>query len=208
MKGLLLKDAYMMAKYCRTYLIMVIVFLAIGLINRENMFFILYPSLLSAMLPVTLLSYDERSKWDQYCGTLPCTRTQIVSGKYVIGIITHLAVVVVTLLAQIVSMFIRQEYDMESILILAVVLVLLPTLSTTITFPVMFRFGTEKGRIVYYIIIGVFCAVGVIATAIYDKFLTLEISFTPLGAFLCIAAIGLYALSWHLSIKFYESREL
>jgi hypothetical protein len=35
------------------------------------------------MLPVTLLSYDEKEKWHIYSGTFPYSRAQIVSSKYV-----------------------------------------------------------------------------------------------------------------------------
>ena len=36
---------------------------------------------LSAMIPAVLLIYDERSKWNSYCGTLPYSKSQIVSGR-------------------------------------------------------------------------------------------------------------------------------
>ncbi len=208
MKGLILKDAYMMAKYCRSYLLILILFTVVGAFNRENMFFILYPSLIASMLPVTLLSYDERSKWDIYSATLPCSKKQIVSGKYIIGIVVHFIAVVSTILAQIISMVIKKDFSGEHILILACILIALPAISTAITLPIMFRFGTEKGRLVYFFMIGLFSAIAMIVTFLYTKDMGTEIRFVPTFTVLCAAAIALYALSWHLSIKFYEKREL
>ena len=43
MRGLLLKDLYMMAKYCRAYLLMAVVFVAVSLFSSDNLFFIFYP---------------------------------------------------------------------------------------------------------------------------------------------------------------------
>ena len=43
MKGLLLKDLYMVKKYCRSYLLIAILFLALSLMSDENMFFVFYP---------------------------------------------------------------------------------------------------------------------------------------------------------------------
>ena len=87
MKGLLLKDFYMMLKYCRSYLLIAVVFFAMSFMSTENLIFIFYPCVISAMLPVTLLSIDERSRWLPYAATLPVTRAQIVSEKYLFGLI-------------------------------------------------------------------------------------------------------------------------
>ena len=81
MKGLLLKDLYMMRKYCRSYLLIAVVFIALSFASNQNLFFVFYPCLLCGMIPVNLLGYDERSRWLQYSGTMPYTRAQIVSCK-------------------------------------------------------------------------------------------------------------------------------
>ena len=66
MKGLLLKDWYMMKQYCRTYPVIAVAFMALSLVDSDNLFFVFYPCLLCGMIPVTLLGYDERSGWVQY----------------------------------------------------------------------------------------------------------------------------------------------
>ena len=60
MKGLLLKDWYMMKKYCRYYLFVSIGFIILSMISSGNMFFVFYPCLLCGMISVNLLGYDER----------------------------------------------------------------------------------------------------------------------------------------------------
>ena len=89
MKGLLLKDWYMMKKYCRSYVLIAVVFIALSLVSSGNMFFVFYPCLLCGIIPVNLLGYDERSRWMQYSGTLPYTKRQIVSAKYLIGLLAQ-----------------------------------------------------------------------------------------------------------------------
>ena len=64
------------------------------------MFFVFYPCMLCGMIPVNLLGYDERSRWMQYSGTMPYTKTQIVSGKYLIGLLAQLAMLIATGAAQ------------------------------------------------------------------------------------------------------------
>ena len=90
MKGLLLKDWYMVWKYCKYYFLLGIVFFAFSIVE-DNMFFVFYPCLLCGIIPANLLGYDERSRWMQYSGTLPYTRAQIVSAKYLIGLFAQTA---------------------------------------------------------------------------------------------------------------------
>ena len=106
MKGLLLKDWYMIQKYCRSYILITAVFIGLSLANGENLFFTFYPCMLCGMIPVTLLGYDERSGWMQYSGTMPYAKEQIVSEKYLIGILVQLTVLLVTGIAQVTKMMI------------------------------------------------------------------------------------------------------
>ena len=93
MKGLLLKDWYMTKKYCRYYLFLIIGFIILSMMSSGNMFFVFYPCVLCGMIPVNLLGYDERSRFTEYAGTLPYTKTQIVSAKYLIGLFAQIAII-------------------------------------------------------------------------------------------------------------------
>ena len=86
MKGLLLKDLYLAAKHCRAFLLVAVVFLGVSFAGDENIFFIVYPTLITSMIPMTLISYDERDRWTQYSAALPYSRGQLVSSKYLIGL--------------------------------------------------------------------------------------------------------------------------
>ena len=88
MSGLLLKELYMARKYCRLHLVITVLFLGMAMLpSAENLFLLFYPSAMASFIPVTLLSYDTQSKWDVYFDTLPTSRAQYVSAKYLIGLI-------------------------------------------------------------------------------------------------------------------------
>ena len=75
MKGLLLKDFYMACKYCRAYLLIVLVFaLAAPFTYGNNLFMLFYPCILASMVPVNLLAYEAQCKWEPFAGTLPYSR--------------------------------------------------------------------------------------------------------------------------------------
>ena len=91
MKGLLRKDLYLMIKYCRLFFILIIVFSFAGAWNN-NLFFALYPITISSIIPVNLLSYDEKSNWSLYACTFPCSRKEIVSSKYITATCLYVSV--------------------------------------------------------------------------------------------------------------------
>ena len=128
MKGLLLKDWYMMKQYCRAYLIIATVFIAMSLFSNGNMFFIFYPCLLCGMIPVNLLGYDERSHWMQYSGTLPYTKTQLVSAKYLIGLFVQLTMLIVTGAVQGIKMAVTDHFVLDEFVVLMLLMLIVATL--------------------------------------------------------------------------------
>lgn len=208
MKGLLLKDFYLTVKHCKAYLLIFAVFIAVSVAGDNNFFFTFYPCLLAGMIPVTLIGYDERSKWNQYCGMLPYTKAQIVSGKYLIGLFAQIGVIALSALAQAVRMNIYGTFDSKSYLTLIALLLILSCFSSSFSLPFMFKFGVEKGRIAYYIMIGVVCGGSVVATGLFERMETVEFSTGGLLPILCIVMVSVYALSWYLSIVFYQKREV
>ena len=86
MKGLVLKDFYLLTRYCRNFLLVTFVFLVMYISNPGNTAAITMLCAVTGILPITLLSYDEREGWITYCQTLPYTKAQYVSAKYVMGL--------------------------------------------------------------------------------------------------------------------------
>ncbi len=208
MKGLLLKDWYMAKKYCRSYLFIGIGFIILSFMSKGNMFFIFYPCLLCGMIPVNLLAFDERSRWSEYVGTLPYTKTQIVSAKYLIGLLAQIAMLTVACIAQGVKMSIDGEFVLKEFLVLIMLLLIMATITSSLTLPFIIKYGVEKGRAVYYVMIGVVCAVSIIATTIFKESAQFEIQLNGVLPIAFLVGIGIYALSWCLSVVFYKKKEM
>ena len=208
MKGLLLKDWYMMKKYCRYYLFVSIGFIILSMISSGNMFFVFYPCLLCGMIPVNLLGYDERSRWTEYVGTLPYTKTQIVSAKYLIGLFTQIAMLTLICIAQGVKMGIEGAFVLKEFLVLMMLLLVMASVASSLTLPFVFKYGVEKGRGAYYVMIGVVCAGSIIATTIFKEGMQNEIHLNSVLPIACLVGIGIYMLSWYLSVVFYKKKEM
>ena len=208
MRGLLLKDWYMMKKYCRYYFFVCIGFIILSMMSSGNMFFIFYPCLLCGMIPVNLLGYDERSRFTEYVGALPYTKTQIVSAKYLIGLFTQIAMLTVICITQGVKMGIEGNFVLKEFLVLMMLLLIMASVSSSLTLPFIFKYGVEKGRGAYYVMIGVVCSGSIISTTIFKESMQKDIQLNGVLPIACLVGIGIYVFSWYLSIVFYNKREL
>lgn len=206
MKGLLRKDIYQMWKYYKTYYVLAVV-MEVASIWTNNAFLSVYPLMLMCMLPSNVQTIDESGKWELYCASLPCTRRQVVTGKYLIGPIFALPVLMLMVLCMSLQMDLAGRFswgELKDMLLTCLGMILLmPALSL----PLMFKFGATKSKMVQFVVLGGFVGVVVAWSMLMDN------DFTSLpalsGSVLPLLIIVLvYLLSWYLSVRFYEKRDL
>lgn len=216
MKGLLLKDLFMSKAYCRVYLLISSVFMVLYAYSTVsaipgasgNLFFLLYPTVLASMVPVNLLAYESQCKWETYAGTLPYTRAQIVSGKYLVGLVFFGVLLVLSLTVQAIAMVIAGVFSLGILVNQGLLMLLCFFASCTFVLPLIFRFGVEKGRIFYMLIIGLLCGLTAAIGFITKGSLSASDWVFPKALALTLAAsMALYLGSWLLSIRLYEKRE-
>lgn len=200
MKGLLKKDFYLIWRNCRSILLVAALFIAMSAFGSTSMFIIMYPMVFAGTLPVSLLSYDESSRWSSYCDALPCTRAQVVSAKYTVSLLCTAVVFALSALTQILRLSIAGG-KLDSIGFLLLDLLIVGLIAPAICLPAVFKLGAEKGRIVFYFVFGGVCVFSLMVVS-SSPLLNL-----PMPA-LVAGAVALFALSWLLSVFFYQKRSL
>ena len=210
MKALLLKDWYMAIKYCRVYLLLAVLFMAISVFSESSMdmFYIIYPCLLCGMIPVNLLSYDERSGWIKYSAALPYTKKQIVTSKYIFGILCQLVMLIATGIVQAAKALGAGIFDFREFLFIMLTVLMVSALSGSMALPFVFKYGTEKGRTVYLITIGAICALTMAGNSIMANIMLLQASTALLSPIFLLIGVLIYFVSWYLSYTFFKNREL
>lgn len=207
MKGLLLKDFYMIWKQLKMNFLVSIVFTVLSLFNDNNIVFAILPIMLTGAMPITLLAYDERSRWTEYCGSLPYSGSQIVSAKYLIGLIMQtvfsLAIFIVMIFRN--SSFVRftPGEDFMSVVVMFIIALMFPT----ICMPFSLKFGTEKGRMIYYVVVAAVAGAVMLVMESTDDIHEVVNSNARLMPLILIGLVVLYVLSWILSITIYNNRE-
>ncbi len=204
MKGLLRKNCYMIFSYFRSYLLLVTVFIIVSWYGKEdNVFWIGYPCILSSVVATSLINYDEREKWDVYAMTLPFSRAQLVSAQYMTCLLVSMATVAVITLSQGMRLAAtgRAAWDALQRIPLLIPMCLVPT---AVMLPFMYRFGSEKGRLAYYVALGVavFILLDGVPIAI-DMAAPQTTAWTA-----CLISLGLFGVSWLLSIRLYQKRDI
>ena len=207
MKGLLLKDFYLSWRYCRAFLLIVGVSLAVSFRDDDNIFFLIYPIMIASVIPMTLVSYDEHDKWTAYSGTLPYTRAQLVSTKYLVGMCFGSVAFLISMAATTVRMMLGGGFVLEQFAVVGTALLVLGCLGPALILPYVFKYGAEKGRVAFYITVGVFSGVAAVLAGMGFQIQGLSSGLWPLAAVAGVSIL-LYALSWWLSIRFYQKREL
>lgn len=200
MKALFMKDCYVLWKQLRIF---IVVMLIITVFNGSfgNVFIVIW----AAMLPYTAMAYDERSKWDQLAAMMPYSVCDIVLSKYMLGWLCTGVAALFSLVIQLAQTALGSPlaaFDPAANLIgLCGSLCVL-----SITLPLMFRFGVERGRLMMFLLIFLVCGTaGALGSIVVDGDGPSHVP-ALLMTVLPIAAVVLTIVSVPLSMGLYRKR--
>ena len=100
-----------------------------------------------------------------------------------------------------IRMYLADAVDVKELITTISLLLCVALVSPGFMLPFVFKYSVEKARMVYYVTIGVVCAVSAMLSV------DMSIPDVPVYIALVIAAI-FFALSCFISTKLYENREL
>lgn len=193
MKALIQKDFYVIWKQMRIF---IVVILLMSMVN--NTFNAVFLVIWCSMLPYTAMAYDERSHWNQLAAMMPYSRRDVVLSKYVLGWLCMAASGALCLAMQTVVGHFSGSVTSVSTLLTSLCL---GAISLDITLPAVLRFGVERGRMIFMVVIfGVAIGVGVLL----DAAETLPSISLPVIALLPLAAVIATAISIPLSMRLYK----
>lgn len=205
MKGLLLKDFYLIEKYCKSLFIIVFLFMLVSILPGANPFFMFYCCLMGGLISSTLMSLDERSKWNVYFGTLPYTKAQYVSEKYIVSLIFQLAVLVCDAILLGVKMSGNDTFPFGMYMEMLAVLAAFSLFASGSILPLLFALGVEKGRMINMVLIVLASTISIAWTVIKEEY-QMQIGMSIW--LILLVVVALFLLSWRLSIHLYQKKEV
>ncbi|HPF18706.1 MAG TPA: ABC-2 transporter permease [Bacillota bacterium] len=203
MKGLLLKDFYTLVVQMKLFLLMIAIFTLVPNFSMSG-FAIVY----AAMLPITALAYDERSKWTQLAAMMPYTPTELVVSKYILGYATVAGAFVLSLIAQTVIGSLKGSpiggMDVLVVFITANIALLIQAANL----PLIFHFGVEKGRLLFMGIIAAMVMIGMGAgTFLLTLFGNASAALLRWAILAGSVTVILNILSIRIAVAMYEKRQ-
>ena len=210
MKALIWKDWMMLLRQGKLFLIFPVMFAVFGAVEPENTFFLFYVVVFLSMLPVSLIGFEETSKWNLYEATLPIFRKTAVAEKYVMGFLAVLAGSLISLASRMIA-----GQGGSELFGLIPIMLMMGLVFPIISLPLIFKLGVAKARIWYLVVLVVAMSLVGISGKIlagsegaggvidFAAFMGPELLW--LGALLTIVV---YLGSMLLSIRIYERKEL
>ena len=153
MKGLLLKDFCILKKQMKLMVVFVIFYAIWAVAAKMPTMMGTMVILLSIMMPISSMSYDEAGQWYRYAFSLPIPRRTLVLSKYVLGFLVSLGGLVVSAIGNIIILALTNgENALESWLTIIGFLEL-GVIFLSIIIPILFKYGVEKGRLFIVVIV-------------------------------------------------------
>ena len=215
MKSLILKDLYNIGHNAKSMLLILLVF-AIGLIMVSGVeSYIISSGVLCSMMIVTTFTFDDHCKWSKYALVMPICKKDIVKAKFIVLIIFCIAGICVGTIFGVaggVAMH-KMTLSMEGIvtmLFMGFVGLIVSVIFGSMSIPLVFKYGAEKGRMLLLISFAV--PLG-ICFMVYEILMMLgvkitdQLIFTILCASPLIAAIWIYTM-YRMSCRIFYKQEI
>lgn len=202
MTGLILKDFLNLKRHSKIYLALIIFYFILGIANEEFTMLGSMITMMAVILPVTAMAYDEKNNWDRYVLTMPVSRKDLVLSRYILSLIFLISAFFMSILL---SLLLGSDSFIEDILVNSGILAFGIIIVSTI-FPILFKYGVEKGRIFMMLVLFAPTAAIVLLSKLGFT-LPDEESAKALLYFLPVIVAAASAVSILISISIYGKKE-
>ena len=215
MKGLLYKDFLNLWKSMRMlFMVFVLVAAFASLADPTSGAAAGMLGFVGCSLAISSVALDERSGWDRFIAAAPLPRWMHVLSKYLLLFVCSSVAFLLSSAFSAVGCTVKglplsMEILAPPLLVLAFTL---PSISLTL--PFLFKFGSEKGRLVLFAIVFIFCAPVLLLITLFQDSISLWTAAHPHltlllfgvgGALLALLIVG---ISFVCSLRIYGQKDL
>ena len=165
------------------------------------------PLLYASCIPAALFLLNERSKWGSFFAAMPGKCSAYIHAKYTATILCLIFVLAVLVICCIFNVFAAGQNEMNDQLQMLLIGFSVSLCLSSVFLPIITCFGARVGVVIFFIMMFL-C--GIVA-GFYDGMIEFgEVSSLdiPSGVTAVGAAFILYILSWLISLRIYQHKEL
>ena len=153
MTGLILKDFLGLRNVLKSYLIVLVIYVALTVFGVwspaiTTAFF----AMMAGMLPFTCFNTDHAAKWEPYGAALPVSRNKTVCARY-LTLLIMLGAVAVLALAAAGALWLTggpEPTEAVSSLLSSCICLGMGAVLNAIVLPLIYKFGAERARVIFY----------------------------------------------------------
>ncbi len=201
MKGIILKDLLMIKNNTKTLLFSIFLYMFYGLVFNLDVSFLL--PLMGLMASLSTFAYDDLSSFHIYASSFPKGRINIVKSKYLVCTLITLIFLVVSLIIGL--LLNTKDFSIEGTMGATCAFVLI----MSVVFPIMFKYGAEKGRTAMVIVGFSLAGVGLLLSRVKLP-ISVELVkfFNDYGMYLALVLVVIFTfISYIISKKIYLNKE-
>ena len=218
MSGLILKDLLILRKSLRSYLFILAIYAGIAFSGVWSADIVGVLMVVVVMIvPMNTFAYNKQAKWDTYGLALPVGRTKTVAARYLCVLLLCVSSVALTALLGAALWAAGRVEEPVEFLVSCSVMGLISILMNAIMLPLLYKFGAERARMMFYGVLGLFVLAGALLLfplGGLEWLKSLEIAeptfaqavVVPAAA--ALAGLALLAMSFFLSRYFYGSKDM
>ncbi len=217
MTGLILKDFLILRKTLRSYLMILAIYAAVAFSGFWQASFVSgFMMVMVSMLPMNVFAYDKQCNWDTYGLSLPIGRTRTVASRYlVVLILVAMAGALTIAMGVAMNLAGRMEESLGEYLLTSAVFVVFATVINAMMLPLLYKFGSERARMMLFGVMGIIALLVVIFLIPLGGLDWLQSLGTPtmeqvaaVPAVAVVSGLVLLALSFLLSRHFYGAKDV
>ena len=158
MTGLILKDILCLRKVLKSYALIFAIYALLAVAGVWSVSYLVgFIIMMVSMLPFTCFNVDYTAKWETYGLALPVSRNKTVAARYLALLLMMAVGIVVIVAIGMVLLAAGEEIGFVENFAVGGVCLALGVLLNSITIPLIYLFGAERARIVFF---GVFFGIG------------------------------------------------
>ena len=212
MKGLLKKEWFVLWNKPVMIILPLALFIIMGFMSKSFVM-IMYLPLYAGILPVSLITTDETSRWERFALGMPYSRKDIVSAKYLMSVLLVLGCTALT--AVLLLLILNSTLTGTQYILLIAAALAISVILPSVLLPLNLKFGTAKARIVLAVLLAVsgclsaaaFTSEGEDPFSAIAKITALQIDMRLLALLIIAAAAVLMTVSWAASVMIYRRKQ-
>ncbi len=205
MLGLIKKDLLLMKTNAKSLLAIFIIYLLMA-INGNFDIVVMLPLFMMVLL-ISTFGYDEYNNWDAYVNALPLERKNIILSKYLTSAILLVCSSIISCIIAYVLTFFYEKSDISHSLSYIGGCLCGMLITISLMYPLIFKYGSQKGRIAGFVLI----AVSGFVLGLLSKIKAFSTVVNSFETYFLIAFVFLTILmligSYIISVKIYSKRE-